>query len=338
MKPSLTRRQFTAGAAATFASIAIIKAPAKAAQFQYKYGNDQTISSPVNVRAIEMWKAIETETGGKLTVQTFPDSQLGGDSQMVTQLRSGALQFLTEPGAILGSVVPNAQLDSVGFSFKDTKQAFAAMDGDLGAWVRKEIMAKGMYALPYPFDNGFRQITANKPIQKAADIDGYKMRVPTSPIFLDLFKTLGASPTPINVSELYTSLQTHIVEGEENALVNINQSKLYEVQKTLNFSNHAWSCWWMLVNNDAWKRARARHPGRRHPQHAEVLADAAPRSRAADGVAHRQAAAPGHDRLPGRRPVVQSAPRPVLRQVEGRVRRHRVGAAREVHRHARLAL
>ncbi len=252
MKPSLTRRQFTAGAAATFASIAIIKAPAKAAQFQYKYGNDQTISSPVNVRAIEMWKAIETETGGKLTVQTFPDSQLGGDSQMVTQLRSGALQFLTEPGAILGSVVPNAQLDSVGFSFKDTKQAFAAMDGDLGAWVRKEIMAKGMYALPYPFDNGFRQITANKPIQKAADIDGYKMRVPTSPIFLDLFKTLGASPTPINVSELYTSLQTHIVEGEENALVNINQSKLYEVQKTLNFSNHAWSCWWMLVNNDAW--------------------------------------------------------------------------------------
>ena len=252
MKHSVSRRRFATAAAATFASIGVVRAPARAAQFEYKYGNDQTVSSPLTVRAIQMWKAIERETGGRLVVKTFPDSQLGGDTQMITQVRSGALQFLTEPGALLGGFVPASQIDGIAFAFKDTKQAFSAMDGDLGEFVRKEIIAKGVHCIPRPFDNGFREITGNKPIRNAAELDGVKIRVPASPLFLDMFRTLGASPTPINVSELYTSLQTHIVEAQENALINIAQSKLFEVQKTLNFSNHAWSCWWMLANQDAW--------------------------------------------------------------------------------------
>jgi tripartite ATP-independent transporter DctP family solute receptor len=252
MKQSLSRGRFAASATATLASINIVRAPAKAAQFAYKYGNDQSLGSPVTVRAVQMWKAIERETGGKLSVQTFPDSTLGGDTQMIAQLRSGALQFLTEPGAILGNVVPAAQITDVAYAFHDQKQAFAAADGELGEFVRKEIAAKGMYAIPHPFDNGFREITANKPVRTAGDLDGLKIRVPASPAFVDLFKTLGASPTPLNVSELYTSLQTHIVEAQENALINIEQSKIFEVQKTLNFSNHAWSCWWFLANKDAW--------------------------------------------------------------------------------------
>jgi tripartite ATP-independent transporter DctP family solute receptor len=252
MKSTLSRRRFAGSAAATFASIAIVRAPAKAAQFQYKYGNDQTISSPVTVRAVEMWKAVEEETGGRLSVQTFPDSQLGGDTSMVTQLRSGALQFLTEAGAILGNVVPLAQMDGIAFAFKDEATAYAAMDGDVGEAIRKEIGLRGIYAFPRPWDNGFREVTANKPVKTVADVDGLKIRVPASPLFVDLFRTLGASPVALNVSELYTSLQTHIVEAQENALININQTKLYEVQKTLNFTNHAWSCWWFLCNQDAW--------------------------------------------------------------------------------------
>jgi TRAP-type transport system periplasmic protein len=250
---SVSRRQFAAGAAtaAAFSSISIIKSPA-AAKFNYKYGNDQTDSSPVTQRAEQMWQAVERETNGALHVDTFPNSVLGGDSQMITQLRSGALQFLTEPGALLQGVVPEAAIDGVAFAFKDTATAFRAMDGDLGKFIMDAIAAKGMVCLPKPFDNGMRHITANKPIRTAADVDGLKIRVPASAIFVDMWKTLGASPTPINVSELYSALQTHIVEAEENALINIEQSKLYEVQKTLNFSGHAWSCWWMIANKDGW--------------------------------------------------------------------------------------
>ena len=247
-----SRRRFAASSAAVFASIAIIKAPARAAQFTYKYGNDQTDFSPLTKRALQMWQTIERETGGKLHVDTFPNSVLGGDTQMITQLRSGALQFLTEPGALLQSTVPASAIDGVAFAFKDTRQAFTAMDGELGDFVRKEIEAKGMVCIPHPFDNGFRHITANKPVRSAADVEGLKIRVPSSALFVDMWRALGSSPTPINVSELYSALQTHIVEAEENALINIEQSKLYEVQKTLNFSSHAWSCWWMLANKDAW--------------------------------------------------------------------------------------
>jgi tripartite ATP-independent transporter DctP family solute receptor len=248
----ISRRRFAASAAATFSSIAIVKAPARAAQFNYKYGNDQTDFSPLTKRALQMWQAIERETGGKLHVDSYPNSVLGGDTQMISQLRSGALQFLTEPGALLQSVVPAAAIDGLAFTFKDTRQAFSAMDGELGEFVRKEVEAKGMVCIPRPFDNGFRHITANKPVRNATEAEGLKIRVPSTALFVDMWKTLGASPTPINVSELYSALQTHIVEAEENALINIEQSKLYEVQKTLNFSYHAWSCWWMLANKDAW--------------------------------------------------------------------------------------
>jgi tripartite ATP-independent transporter DctP family solute receptor len=252
MKQSISRGRFAAGTAAAFASIAVIKAPARAAQFTFKYGNDQTISSPVTTRAKEMWTVIEKETGGRLHVDTFPDSTLGGDTQMVAQVRSGALQFLTEAGSILGGTAPIAQMNSLAFAFKDTKTAFAAVDGDFGNYIRSEVGKIGVYVLANPWDNGFREITANRPIRNAAELEGLKMRVPASPISLDLFRALGAAPVPINVSELYTSLQTHIVEGQENALININQSKIFEVQKTLNFSNHSWDCWWWLVNIDAW--------------------------------------------------------------------------------------
>ena len=252
MTQPVSRRRFAAMTAATFASIGIVRAPARAAQFSFRYGNDQSTSSPVTIRAIEMWKAIEHETGGRLVVQTFPDSQLGGDTQMISQLRSGALHFLTEAGIVLGNVVPVAQLEGIAFAFKDEQTAFAAMDGTLGEIVREEIGKRGIYAFANPWDNGFREITANKPVRTASDLDGLKIRVPASPLSVDLFKTLGAAPTPLNVSELYPALQTHVVDGQENALININQSKLYEVQKTLNFSNHSWSCWWFLANQDAW--------------------------------------------------------------------------------------
>jgi tripartite ATP-independent transporter DctP family solute receptor len=252
MKENIGRGRFVAGSSAAFAGIGIVRSPARAAQFSFKYGNDQTISSPVTTRAKEMWAAVERETNGRLHVDTFPDSVLGGDTQMIAQVRSGALQFLTEAGQILGSVAPVAQIGAVAFAFKDTKTAFGAVDGALGEYVRSEVGKVGVHVLSHPWDNGFREITANRPIRNDAELQGLKMRVPASPIALDLFRALGASPVPMNVSELYTSLQTHLVDGQENALININQSNLFEVQSTLNFSNHVWDCWWWLCNLDAW--------------------------------------------------------------------------------------
>jgi tripartite ATP-independent transporter DctP family solute receptor len=252
--PQPSRRQFAAASAAAFASIAVLRSPARAAQFTYRYGSNLSLDHPLNVRMTEMWNAVRNETHGRLDVTVFPNSELGGDTAMLAQVRSGALQFLTIDGGILQAVVPVAAIQGVGFAFTDSAQAFRAMDGPLGAYVRSDIEAKGLVVFEKMWANGMRQITSStKPIRSAADLAGFKIRTPPGRLWVDLFKSLGASPTPLNFSELYTALQAKIVDGEENPYAIIETSKLFEVQKYLSVTNHMWSAYWLLGNSDAWK-------------------------------------------------------------------------------------
>jgi len=172
---------------------------------------------------------------------------------MLTQLRSGALQFMTLDGAILASVVPVAAIASIGFAFKDSNNAFQAFDGRLGDYVRGEIANKGMYAFQIIWENGMRMVTSSThPITNAGDFAGFKIRTPPGNLYIDLFKSLGASPTPINFSELYPALQTKIVDGQENPLLNIEFARMYEVQKYLSLTAHMWGAYWLLSNGEFW--------------------------------------------------------------------------------------
>jgi tripartite ATP-independent transporter DctP family solute receptor len=254
MKTEPTRGSFLASTAAVFASIAVVRAPARAAQFSFRTGTNQAVDHPLSVAMRDMCTAIGKETSGRLDIGVFPNNQLGGDTAMLTQLRSGALQMMTLDGGILSGVVPVAAIQSVGFAFKTPQEALAAMDGALGANIRAEIEAKGMHCFDNIWENGMRQITSStKPIQTLADLGNFKIRTPAAKISLDLFKELGASPTPINFSELYTALQTHVVDGQENPPANIMTGRFYEVQKYLSMSAHQWGGYWLLMNADAWK-------------------------------------------------------------------------------------
>jgi tripartite ATP-independent transporter DctP family solute receptor len=129
------------------------------------------------------------------------------------------------------------------------------MDGDLGKVIRDDIQARDIVVFDKIWENGFREITTStKPIRTVGDLAGLKIRVSPGKIRIDTFQSLGASPTPISLSELYTSLQTHVVDAQENPLVLIEQQKFYEVQKYVSLSNHIWSGYWLLMNPDAWKR------------------------------------------------------------------------------------
>lgn len=250
----MTRGRFGAATAAVFASIAIVRAPARAAKFSYKYASNVSIDHPLNVSMRQCWDAVRRETHGALDVQIFPNNQLGGDTAALTQLRSGALQFFTLDGGILQSVVPVAAIQSIGFAFKDSPDAFRAFDGKLGDVVRREIRAKGLYVHPKMWENGMRQITSSHgPIRTVADLANFKIRTPPGALWVDLFKSFGASPTAINFSEVYTALQTNVVDGEENPYAIIDTARLYEVQKYLSVTNHMWSAYHFLGNADAWK-------------------------------------------------------------------------------------
>ena len=249
----VTRSHFVAGTASAFASIAIVRAPAKAAQFNYKMAHGTPTNMAVHVRSAEMWEAVTRETNGAIAVKIFPNNELGSELAQLSQLRSGALQFMIIQGVSLSSVVPGVSMDGLGFAFRNAAQAEGAYDGPLGAYLRKLIIGKGIFALPRVFNFGMREVTSSShSIRNAADFAGFKIRTPPAPISVDLFKTLGASPTPIVFPELYLALQTKVVDGQETPYSTIDVAKFNEVQKYLSVTNHMATIFWFLGNMDAW--------------------------------------------------------------------------------------
>jgi tripartite ATP-independent transporter DctP family solute receptor len=225
------------------------------AEFTYKYANNLPDTHPLNVRAREMSAAVKAETGGRVDIQIFPSNQLGSDTDMLSQIRSGGVEFFTLSGLILATLVPAASINGIGFAFPDYETVWKAMDGDLGAYVRGEIGKANLVVMDKIWDNGFRQTTSStKPINGPEDFKGFKIRVPVSPLWTSMFKAFDASPASINFSEVYSALQTKVVEGQENPLALISTAKLYEVQKYCSLTNHMWDGFWFLANKRAWER------------------------------------------------------------------------------------
>ena len=245
--PRLNRRTLLTGAALPL--FAINARPARAAEFNLKLANNSPVTHPQSVRQQEAADRIKAATNGAVEIQVFPNNQLGSDTDMLSQLRSGAIDFFTLSGLILATLVPAASINGVGFAFKDYDTVWTAMDGKLGAYVRSEIDKRGLIAMDRMWDNGFRQITSSThPIRTPADLKGFKIRVPVSPLWTSMFTALGASPISINFAEVYSALQTKIAEGQENPLSLIQIAKLYEVQKYVSMTSHMWDGFWMLAN------------------------------------------------------------------------------------------
>ena len=254
---SFSRRALLKASAAS-AVIGGVGAPfvarAQQAEFTYKFANNLPDSHPLNTRAKEMSAAIKTETNGRVDIQIFPNNQLGADTDVLSQLRSGGVEFFTMSGLILATLVPAASINGMGFAFPDYPTVWKAMDGELGAYVRGQIAKANLVAMEKIWDNGFRQTTSStRPINGPEDYKGFKIRVPVSPLWTSMFKAFDAAPASINFNEVYSALQTKIVEGQENPLALISTAKLYEVQKYCSLTNHMWDGYWFLANRRAWE-------------------------------------------------------------------------------------
>ena len=227
--------------------------PAGAAEFSFKAANNSPESHPLTIRMREAAAATLKETNGAVDIQIFPNNQLGSDTDMLSQLRSGALEFFTLSPLILSTLVPGAPVSGLGFMWSGYDKVWPAMDGELGAHVRAQIAKSGLYAFEKMWENGFRQTTSStRPIMTPDDFKGFKIRVPPSPLWTSMFKAFDAAPMSINFSEVYSALQTKIAEGQENPLVLIDTAKLYEVQKYLSKTNHMWDGFWLLANGKSW--------------------------------------------------------------------------------------
>src|SRR3954468_10235051 len=250
----VTRRAMLAGAAA-LPLFGILPRRASAAEFTFKLATGQDPTHPVNQRAQEANNRIREATGGKLEIRLFPANQLGSDTDLLSQVRSGGVELFNLSSSILATLVPVTGIVNTGFAFSDYDAVWKAMDGGLGTYVRAQIAKVGLITASRVWDNGFRQITSStRPIRTPEDLRGLKIRVPQAPTLTSLFKALDAGPAPINFNELYSSLQTKVVEGQENPLPIIATTKLYEVQKYCSMTSHVWDGYWILANRRAWGR------------------------------------------------------------------------------------
>lgn len=236
---------------------AILSAPAlcgraRAAEFPLRFGNNFPSVHPFNVRMTEAARRIKDATKGQVSIQMFPDGQLGSDSDLLTQLRSGAVDMFSTGGVLLSTLVKVASISGTGFAFPSIDKVWPAMDGELGALVRDGFAKAGLHAFRM-WDNGFRHVTTStKPINGPDDLRGLKLRLPPAPAYVSLFRALGASPVTVNLGETFSALQTRICDGQENPLSLIETMKFYEVQKYVSLTSHMWDGAWPLMNGEAW--------------------------------------------------------------------------------------
>lgn len=248
----ITRRRL--GIASTAAG-ALAAMPARAAEFTFKVGHEFLDDNPVNIRLTEAAKQIAARSAGRVDVQVFPNNQLGGATDMLSQTRSGALEFTLLSSVIISGLVPVAAITGIGYAFPDYDHVWVAIDGKLGAYIRASIGKSGLRAMDRIWDLGFRNVANNaRPVNATADMAGLKVRVAVGALFVSLFKGLGASPVTLNFSEVYSSLQTKIVDGTENPLQAIQLFKLYEVVKYASLTRHLWDGQWLIGNARAFDR------------------------------------------------------------------------------------
>lgn len=251
--PEVGRRRFLRGAAAV-PLVALIPRRGEAAEFNWKFATGQDPTHPVNIRALEAIKRIQEATGGRLEIKLFPANQLGSDTDLISQVRNGGVELLNTSASIVATLVPLSGMLNLGFAFTDFDQIWKAMDGAFGDMVRADIVKSGLIPVKKIGNNGFRQVTSSgRKIKTPDDLKGFKIRVPVAPLLTSLFEALGASPAPINFNEVYTSLQTKIVDGQENALPLIYTTKLYEVQNSVSMTGHSWDGFWVLANRRAFQ-------------------------------------------------------------------------------------
>lgn len=191
---------------------------------------------------------VERRTGGGLTVDLVYGGALGSPGDRLSQMRRGTIQMSDASEGAFASVYPDIQVLSIPYLFPDEQTAWKFFDGPFGETMAEDIRSQtGIRVLGWWEAGGFRHFSANAPIQEPGDMDGMKMRV-MSPVFGIPVEAMGGSATPIPFNELYTSLKTGVVDGQDNAVNVFRLVKLYEVQDYLMLDGHVYSFGPLSIN------------------------------------------------------------------------------------------
>lgn len=236
------------------AACLLCTAGAQAQAVKLTLGHGAAIGNPRHEASVKFAEVVKAKSGGRIEVQVAPSAQLGDDASMVTALRTGALDISANSQGAVANAIPEYAAYGMPFLFSSPAAAFKLLDGPLGKELADKSAEKGLVLLG-TWDNGIRQMTNGKrPITKVDDMKGLKMRVPPDATLVDIMKALGAESQQVKFAELYVALQQGVVDGQENPLVNIHASKLYEVQKHLALTNHQFQMTPFLMSKRSWDK------------------------------------------------------------------------------------
>jgi TRAP-type transport system periplasmic protein len=223
------------------------------AQRVLKLGHVGEVDSHFDQFAKEFSKRVKAKSGGKISVDVFPSSQLGNDKDMLQKMKLGQIDFFI-PSSIMSSVAPEFGVFDMPYIIKDRAHAKRVLDS-LGPKVfGPAAEAKGVKILGF-WENGFRHITNNvRPIVKPADLKGVKLRTPRGEWRVKMFKAYGANPSPMAFSEVFTALKTGVMDGQENPFINVWSAKFYEVQKYLSLTGHVYIPGYLVTSPATFKK------------------------------------------------------------------------------------
>jgi C4-dicarboxylate-binding protein DctP len=219
-----------------------------------KFSHVVTNDTPKGKGALRFKELAEKATKGRVKVELYPNSTLYKDKEEMEALQMGSVQMLAPSLAKFGPLgVKEFEAFDMPFIFPDKKALARVTEGPVGKWFFDKLDSKGIRGLAY-WDNGFKEMTANKPLHTPADFRGQKMRIQSSKVLDAQFRALGANPQVLAFSEVYSALQTGVVDGTENTPSNIYTQKMHEVQKHLTVSDHGYIGYAVIVNKNFWDK------------------------------------------------------------------------------------
>jgi len=239
-------------AAASITALTLAGPAAAQSPIVIKFSHVVATNTPKGLAAEKFKELAEKYTGGKVKVEVYPNSQLYKDKEELEALQLGAVQMLAPSNSKFGPIgVKEFEVFDLPYILPDLKTLRKVTDGPLGDKLLKLLDSKGMTGLAY-WDNGFKQMSANKPLHMPEDYKGLKFRIQSSKVLEAQFRLLGATPQVMAFSEVYQALQTGVVDGQENTPSNMYTQKFYEVQKYTALTNHGYIGYVVVVNKKFW--------------------------------------------------------------------------------------
>jgi len=233
--------------------VLLMVAPALAEPITIKFSHVVAVDTPKGQAAEYFKKLVEERSNGEMKVEVYPNASLYDDRDAIEALSMNAIQMAAPSFSKFTSFVPQLQIFDLPFLFNDTEHLHKVLNGEVGQKLLDMVGKRGLVGLGY-WDNGFKQLSANKPLLMPEDAAGLKFRIMSSKVLEAQFKALNANPQVLPFSEVYSALQQGVVDAAENPLSNFFTKKFNEVQKDLTMSNHGYLGYMVVSNKIFWKK------------------------------------------------------------------------------------